>query len=116
MRSRVLLTIVAILFATPVLLAQDGPTPAQVRGYRMWPGDEVTAKVSGETDFDFTATVAEDGTIVVPYDSKAIVAKSRTEEEVKGDLNKVLPSYLRSPMLIFRVTDRKSRPPATISG
>jgi polysaccharide export outer membrane protein len=116
MRVRILFTIVNLLVFTALSFAQDSPTPAQIRAYRMWPGDEVTAKVSGETDFDFTATVSEDGMIVVPFDSKPIVAKCRTEEDVKADLNKILGKYLRNPMLSFRVTDRKSRPPATISG
>src|SRR3954470_16541821 len=111
---------VSILLAllTASAFAQDapipGPTAAQAKGYRIWPGDEVTGKVLGETDFDFVATVSEEGTILVPFDPKPINAKCRTEDEVKGDIGKLLGKYLKNPMFQFRVTDRKSRPPATI--
>ncbi len=116
------LVFVSILLAllTGSYLAQDaaipGPTAAQAKGYRMWPGDEVTGKVLGETDFDFIATVSEEGSIVVPFDTTPIMAKCRTEDEVKADVAKLLARYLKNPMFQFRVTDRKSRPPATISG
>jgi polysaccharide export outer membrane protein len=120
MFTRLLFVSILLALLAVSALAQEapmaGPTAAQAKGYRMWPGDEVTGKVLGETDFDFVSTVSEDGTIAVPFDATPIVAKCRTEDEVKADVSKLLGKYLKSPMFQFRVTDRKSRPPATISG
>ena len=116
MISRIFLAICTLSLLVLSAIAQPGPTAEQAKGYRMWPGDEVTGKVLGETEFDFVATVSEDGTIVVPFDTKPIVAKCKTEDEVKTEVNTLLGKYLKNPMLSFRVTDRKSRPPATISG
>lgn len=117
MRSAVFFTVLISLLLVATTAAQNGPTVAQVKAYKMWPGDEVTAKVAGEPDYDFTATVSDDGSITIPYSTdNSINAKCRTEDEVKADILKVLGKQLRNPMLSFRVTDRKSRPPATISG
>ena len=116
MISRIFFAIFALSMLAIAAVAQAGPTAEQAKGYRMWPGDEVTGKVLGETDYDFVATVSEDGSIYVPFDTAPIVAKCKTEDEVKSEVKKLLGKYLKNPMLSFRVTDRKSRPPATISG
>jgi protein involved in polysaccharide export with SLBB domain len=92
------------------------PAPPPSKGYLLWPGDEITAKVIGESDYDFVATVNEEGKIEVPFSDKAIVAKCKTERELKTDVTELLGKYLRSPQLNLRITDRKSRPPAIISG
>lgn len=80
------------------------------------PGDEITGKVLGEPQFDFVATVDEDGKIEVPFFDQPVSAKCRTEREMRTDVVTLLSKYLRSPQLSLRVTDRKSRPPATIYG
>lgn len=85
-------------------------------GYLIGPGDEITAKVLGEPQFDFIATVDEDGKIEVPFTDQLIVAQCRTERELRTEVNSFLSKYLRNPQLSLRVTDRKSRPPATIYG
>ncbi|MBL8180700.1 MAG: SLBB domain-containing protein [Blastocatellia bacterium] len=85
-------------------------------GYMIGPGDEITAKVLGEPQFDFVATVDEDGKIEVPFTDQLIVAQCRTERELRTEVSGFLSKYLRNPQLSLRVTDRKSRPPATIYG
>ncbi len=80
------------------------------------PGDEITGKVLGEPQFDFVATVDEDGKIEVPFFDKPVVAKCRSERELRTDINGLLAKYLRNPQISVRVTERKSRPPATIYG
>lgn len=92
------------------------PVSTQAKGYVLWPGDEVTGKVLGEPDFDFVATVNEDGNIEVPFFDKPIKAQCRTERDLRSDVTLLLQKYLKQPQLSLRVTDRKSRPPATISG
>ena len=98
-------------------LAQEvSVTPAPERGYLVGPGDEITGKVLGEPQFDFVATIDEDGKFQVPFFDKAIEARCRTENELRTDVAQLLSKYLRSPQISVRVTQRKSRPPATISG
>ena len=42
------------------------------KGYLIGPGDEITGKVLGEKEFDFVATVDEDGKIEVPFFDKPV--------------------------------------------
>lgn len=113
-------------FFVPVLIsfflfglasAQNPPvdvTPA--KGYLLGPGDEITGKVLGEQTFDFIATIDQDGKIEVPFFENPVVAKCKTERELRTEITSLLAKYLRAPQLSLRVTDRKSRPPATIYG
>lgn len=96
---------------------QAPPVNAQVqRGYLVGPGDEITGKVLGEPQFDFVTTVDEDGKIEVPFFDKPVMAKCRSERELRTDIGELLAKYLKNPQISIRVTDRKSRPPATIYG
>lgn len=90
------------------------PEPEQV--YLVGPGDVITGKVLGEEQFDFTATIDEDGKIEVPFFDQPIMAKCRSERELRSDVTKLLSKYLRNPLVSVRVTERKSRPPAIIFG
>ena len=103
------------------LSAQDIPVNAPnndlvQKGYMVGPGDEITGKVLGEPQFDFVATVDEDGKIEVPFFDKPLIAKCRSERELRTDVSVLLAKYLRNPQISLRVTERKSRPPATIYG
>jgi len=107
------------LFAAIAAAAQNPiapPDTTDIKGYLLGPGDEVTAKVLGEPQFDFVATVDEDGKIAVPFFDKGVVAQCLTERQVRDEVSELLAKYLRNPQLSLRVTDRKSRPPATIYG
>ena len=86
------------------------------RGYLIGPGDVVEGRVLGEPDFNFAATVDEDGNIEVPFFDKLVPAGCHSERELRADVTKLLAKYLRSPQLGLRVTERKSRPPVTVSG
>jgi protein involved in polysaccharide export with SLBB domain len=86
------------------------------KGYLIGPGDEITGKVLGEKDFDFVATVDEDGKIEVPFFDKPVVAKCRSERELRSDITGLLAKYLRSPQASIRVTQRNSRPPISVYG
>jgi protein involved in polysaccharide export with SLBB domain len=91
-------------------------TEVQQRGYLVGPGDEITGKVLGEPQFDFIATIDEDGKFQVPFFDQAIQAKCRTEKDLRADVVRLLAKYLKNPQISVRVTQRKSRPPATIYG
>lgn len=93
--------------------------PAEIdtqKGYLIGPGDEVTGKVLGETQFDFVAAVDEDGKIEVPFFDKPIVAKCKSERELRVEVATLLAKYLRTPQISLRVTQRNSRPPVSIYG
>lgn len=101
----------------PTAFGQDVMvTPEPERGYLVGPGDEITGKVLGEPQFDFTATIDEDGKFQVPFFDKTIEARCRSEKELRADVTQLLSKYLRNPQVSVRVTQRKSRPPATVFG
>lgn len=117
MRSAVFLILAVFAVSAEPVFAQALPIDLQVqRGYLVGPGDEITGKVLGETQFDFVATVDEDGKIEVPFFDKPVMAKCRSERELRTDIGELLAKYLKNPQISIRVTDRKSRPPATIYG
>ena len=91
-------------------------TPEPARGYLVGPGDEITGKVLGEPQFDFVATIDEDGKFQVPFFDQPVVASCRTEKELRADVTQLLSKYLKSPQVSVRVTQRKSRPPAMVYG
>ena len=70
----------------------------------------------GEEQFDFVATIDEDGRIEAPFFEKAIDAKCKTERELRTDITNLLKKYLKNPQASVRVTKRNSRPPVSIYG
>lgn len=117
MFSRVLTFISVFLLSGLALSAQaplSGETAAS--GYLIGPGDEVTGKVLGETQWDFVSTVDEDGRIEVPFFDKPVIAKCQTERQLRAEVTKLLSKYLKNPQLSLRVTQRNSRPPVSIYG
>ncbi len=92
---------------------QNTPTP---QGYLLGPGDVVTGRVLGEEQFNFVSAVDEDGKIQVPFFDEGVLAKCKTEKDLRADVAKLLSKYLRNPQVTVQVTERKSRPPATIYG
>ncbi len=86
------------------------------RGYMLGPGDVIMGKVLGEQQFDFVSTVDEDGKIQVPFFEEGVMAKCKTEKDLRADVVRLLSKYLRNPQVTVQITERKSRPPATIYG
>ncbi len=115
MKGAVLAILILGLSAFGFGQTMPADVPVQ-KGYMVGPGDEITGKVLGEPQFDFVATVDEDGKIEVPFFDKPVVAKCRSERELRADISALLAKYLRNPQISVRVTERKSRPPATIYG
>lgn len=118
MKLKVLFLLASLLCFSGLMFGQEVlVTPEPQRGYLIGPGDVISVRVLGEKDFDIeAATVDEDGKIEVPFSDTPVMAKCRTEKELRSDVTKVLAKYLRNPQLSLRVTERKSRPPATIYG
>jgi len=117
MKIKVLLILVLTAGLLPTAFGQDVFTkPEAQRGYLVGPGDVITVKVLGEEQFDAVATVDEDGKFQVPFFEQPIDARCRTEKELRSEVTKLLSKYLRNPQISVRVTERKSRRPATIFG
>lgn len=116
--KKILFVLVFTLTSFALVSAQDALVAPELdgRGYLVGPGDVITAKVLGEPQFDFEATIDQDGKIEVPFFEEPIPAKCRTEKELRADVTKLLSKFLRKPMISLRVTERNSRPPAVVSG
>ncbi len=68
MKGAFLFVSVMILGLSQIAFAQATPTDTAIpKGYMVGPGDEITGKVLGEPQFDFVATVDEDGKIAVGF-------------------------------------------------
>ena len=109
----------SVLFAAfaGCVIAQTTVSPSDApKGYMLGPGDEVTGKVLGEPQFDFVATIDVDGRIEVPFVEKPIMAKCKTESELRIEITQLLKKYLKSPQISVRVSKRDSRPPVSIYG
>lgn len=107
---------VIVLLALAAFAQTPKPPQADEQAYLIGPGDEITGKVLGEPQFDFVATVDENGQIQVPFSEAPVIAKCQSERGLRKEVNDLLAKYLRNPQLSLRVTERKSRPPATIYG
>ncbi len=114
-----ILFVLVVTVGIAITAANGQPLPvdaATQKGYLIGPGDEITAKVLGEPQFDFVASVDENGKIEVPFFDKSLTAKCLSERDLRTEVTKLLSRYLKNPQISLRVTDRKSRPPATIYG
>jgi polysaccharide biosynthesis/export protein len=111
------LTVLALTF--PLALAVSGQKLAvdsgSQRAYLIGPGDEITVKVLGESQFDFATTVDENGKIEVPFADAPITAKCVSERDLRAEVAKLLAKYLKTPQINLQV-DRKSRPPVSVYG
>lgn len=115
MKKKVLWLIAAICFVQTAF-AQENVPAVSPRGYLLGPGDVIEGKILGEEQFNFTATVDEDGNIEVPFFEKPVPAICRSERDLRVEVTKLVGRYVRNPQVSVRVTERKSRPPATIYG
>ena len=104
------LVLCGISFGQDVLVK---PEPEQV--YLVGPGDVIKVKVHGDDEFDFTATIDENGKIEVPFFEQPVMAKCHSEGELRGEVTKLISKYLRNPIVSVQI-ERKSRPPAIIYG
>lgn len=107
----IFISLSGIAFAQVVAATSDAQ-----RGYLVGPGDVITTKVLGEPQFDFVAIIDEDGKFQVPFFDKSINAKCRTEKQLRIDVADLLAKFLQTPQVTVSVTERKSRPPASIYG
>lgn len=115
MYLRLFINLLLVLCFSLSLFAQAIPEPEQ-KGYLLGPGDEITTKVLGDEQFDFVATIDEDGKMEVPFFEKPIDVKCKSERELRTELTNLLKKFLKNPQVNVRVTKRNSRPPVSIYG
>ena len=130
MHARIL-TLVVICFSLVVVAAaqeqsqgsfqgpnQIGSVDNQgIRNYLLGPGDLIDVRVFGQPDLNAIAEVDSEGNISsLPFLESPVRARCRTEKEVQKDIATAYGKYLKSPQVSVRITERKSRPPATVFG
>lgn len=134
MRFRILSIVALLLSVASLARSQEGPqtpppqAPSQfgqsssvdvqgVRNYLLGPGDVVDVRVFGQPDLNATAEVDSEGNISsLPFLEAPVRARCRTEKDVQKDIAAAYSKYLKSPQVSVRITERKSRQPATIFG
>jgi polysaccharide biosynthesis/export protein len=122
------------LFLTPTLVRSQepqapsmpqGPFPSQpstvdnqgIRDYLLGPGDMLDVRVFGQPDLNALVEVDSDGNISsLPFLDAPIPAKCRNEKEVQKAIATAYEKYLKKAQVSVRITERKSRPPATVFG
>jgi polysaccharide export outer membrane protein len=88
-----------------------------IRNYLLGPGDTLDVRVFGQSDLNAIVEVDGDGNISsLPFLDSPIPAKCRTEKEVQKDIIKAYGKYLKNPQVSVRISERKSRQPATVFG
>ncbi|HEV7397349.1 MAG TPA: polysaccharide biosynthesis/export family protein, partial [Pyrinomonadaceae bacterium] len=81
------------------------------------PGDVIDVRVFGQPDLNAVAEVDSDGNISsLPFLEAPIPAKCRTEKEIQKDIATAYSKYIKGPQVSVRITERKSRQPATVFG
>lgn len=88
-----------------------------IRNYLLGPGDTLDVRVFGQSDLNAVVEVDSDGNISsLPFLESPISAKCRTEKDVQKDISKAFAKYIKNPQVSVRVSERKSRQPATVFG
>src|SRR6267142_3306029 len=88
-----------------------------VKNYLLGPGDVVDVRVFGQSDLNTSAEVDSEGNISsLPFLDTPIRAKCRTEKDIQKDIAAAYSKYMKGPQVSVRITERKSRQPATVFG
>ena len=85
--------------------------------YLLGPGDILDVRVFGQADLNSTVEIDGDGNVSsLPFLEAPIKASCRTDREVQKDITAAYSKYIKNPQVSVRITERKSRQPATIMG
>jgi polysaccharide export outer membrane protein len=125
-KKTLILFALLISFGTSAFVVAQEPGSGQglsgvdmqgIRGYLLGPGDVLDVRVFGQADLNSLAEVDAEGNISnLPFLETPIRAQCRTDKEVQQDISKAYAKYIRNPQVSVRISERKSRQPATISG
>lgn len=88
-----------------------------IRNYLLGPGDMLDVRVFGQPDLNTIVEIDSDGNISsLPFLDKPIPAKCRNEKDVQKSISQAYEKYLKKAQVSVRITQRNSRPPATVFG
>lgn len=88
-----------------------------IRNYLLGPGDVIDVRVFGQSDLSAMVEVDSDGNISsLPFLETPIPAKCRTEKALQKDIAAAYGKYIKNPQVSVRISERKSRQPATVFG
>src|SRR5687767_12324323 len=129
MKERLSIALLALLITPSLALGQDNAAPQApgsgagsvdnqgIRNYLLGPGDMLDVRVFGQPDLNAVVEVDSDGNISsLPFLEVPIPAKCRNEKEVQKAIATAYEKYLKKAQVSVRITDRRSRPPATVFG
>ena len=88
-----------------------------IRDYLLGPGDMLDVRVFGQPDLNALVEVDSDGNISsLPFLEAPIPARCRNEKDVQKAIATAYEKYLKKAQVSVRITERRSRPPATVFG
>jgi polysaccharide biosynthesis/export protein len=133
MKSKVLPFLAAVICFAAVVRSQEPSQPQAppsvptsgsssvdtqgIKNYLLGPGDVLDVRFFGQSDMNTLAEVDSDGNISsLPFLETPIPAKCRTEKQVQKDIALAYSKYIKGPQVSVRITERKSRQPATVFG
>lgn len=88
-----------------------------IRNYLLGPGDVLDVRVFGQPDLTAMVEIDSEGNISsLPFLESPISARCRTAKEVQKDIAIAYGKYLKNPQVSVRISERKSRQPATVFG
>ena len=88
-----------------------------IKNYLLGPGDVLDVRVFGQPDMNAVVEIDSDGNISsLPFLETPISAKCRSEKEVQKEIAKAYSKYIRNAQVSVRISERKSRQPATVFG
>lgn len=103
--------------AQPAATQPSGIDSQGIRNYLLGPGDMLDVRVFGQPDLNAVVEVDSDGNISsLPFLEAPVPARCRTEKEVQKEIAKAYAKYIKNPQVSVRISERKSRQPATVFG
>lgn len=88
-----------------------------IRDYLLGPGDVLDVRVFGQPDLNSIAEVDSEGNLSsLPFLESPIPAKCHTEKEIQKSIATAYSKYIKNPQVSVRISERKSRQPATVFG
>ena len=131
-RSLLSIAMLALLVFPTIVTPQEGSSSAPtqgvtqqassvdnqgIRNYLLGPGDMLDVRVFGQPDLNTVVEIDSDGNISsLPFLETPIPAKCRNEKEVQKSISQAYEKYLKKAQVSVRITQRNSRPPATVFG
>jgi polysaccharide export outer membrane protein len=103
--------------SSPMSQAPAGLEGQGIKNYLLGPGDVLDVRVFGQPDLSATVEIDSDGNVSsLPFLETPISAMCRNEKEVQREIAKAYGKYIKNAQVSVRITDRKSRLPATVFG